>query len=222
MHSASANRRSFVARMAALVGAAALVPSTAAHALDVVTTPAATPGDEPEAWLTALTGKHRQLFHSHDKWRNGMSYAKRWVELYGKEYGVPARDLNAVLAMHGKTGSATFNDAAWDRYEIGKLFDVTDPKTKAPARRNIFLDDDPPEDDAGLRSTMAAGVTVLSCRTALRGMAKWIAESKKYGTAEEIERDLTASLIPGVILVPTMIVALGRAQEHGCAYVFTG
>lgn len=222
MHSAPANRRSFVTRMAALVGAAALVPSTAAHALDTATSRSITPGDEPEAWLTALNGKHRQLFHSHDKWRNGMSYAKRWVELYGKEYGVPARDLNAVLAMHGKTGTVTYNDAAWDKYEIGKLFDATDPATKAPARRNIFLADDPAEDDAGLRSTMAAGVTVLSCRTALRGFAKWMAASKKFGTAEEIERDLTASLIPGVILVPTMIVSLGRAQEHGCAYVYTG
>lgn len=222
MLSTPSNRRSFVARMAALVGTAALVPSSAAHALDAAIAPSAAPGDEAEAWLAALTRKHRQLFHSHDKWRNGMSYAKRWVELYDKEYGVPARDLNAVLAMHGKTGTATFNDAAWDKYEIGKLFDVTDPTTKAPARRNIFLDDDVAEDDAGLRSTMAAGVTVLSCRTALRGFAKWMAASKKYGSADEIERDLTASLVPGVILVPTMIVALGRAQEHGCAYVFTG
>ena len=222
MLSAPANRRNFVARMAALVGATALAPATAAHALEGVVARHATPGDEPEAWLTALHGKHRQLFHSHDKWRNGMSYAKRWVELYGKEYGVPGRDLNALLAMHGKTGTATYSDAAWDKYEIGKLFDVTDPTTKAPARRNIFLEDDTAEDDAGLRSTMAAGVTVLSCRTALRGFAKWMAESKKYGTAEEIERDLTASLVPGVILVPTMIVALGRAQEHGCAYVYTG
>lgn len=222
MLSDSANRRRFVTRMAALVGAAALVPSTAAHALDSATSPSVTPGDEPEAWLTALNGKHRQLFHSHDKWRNGMSYAKRWVDLYGKEYGVPARDLNAVLAMHGKTGSATYGDAAWDKYEIGKLFDVSDPTTKAPARRNIFLADDAAEDDPGLHSTMMAGVTVLTCRTALRGFAKWMAASKKYGTADEIERDLTASLVPGVILVPTMIVALGRAQEHGCAYVYTG
>jgi intracellular sulfur oxidation DsrE/DsrF family protein len=222
MLSAPANRRSFVTRMAALVGAAALVPASAAHALGGAASPAATPGDEVEPWLAALNGKHRQLFHSHDKWRNGMDYARRWVELYGKEYGVPVRDLNAVLAMHGKTGTVTYGDAAWDKYEIGKRFNVTDPTTKAPARRNIFLADDPTEEDAGLRSTMAAGVTVLSCRTALRGFAKSMAATKQYGNAEEIERDLTASLVPGVILVPTMIVAIGRAQEHGCAYVYTG
>lgn len=178
------------------------------------------PGDEPEPWLLALAGKHRTLFHSHDKWAKGLDYATRFKLAYPVEYGVKPEDVNSVLAAHGKTGLITYNDAAWDKYGFGKQFDVTDPATKQTATRNIFINGD--TDDPGVREAFAAGVVVLSCRTMLRGMAQELADQKKWGDAKEIERDLTASLLPGVILVPAMMIAIGRAQEHGCTYLFTG
>jgi hypothetical protein len=221
MFDAFASRRTFVARMAALAGASALFsPSVAAAERAASRTADSVPGDEPEAWLTALTGTHKQLFHSHDAWTNGLEYAKRYKTAYPKEYGVPADRVNSVYAPHGKTGVMTFSDAVWEKYEIGRRFEVKDPKTDKPATRNIFLDGN--DEDAGVRDTLAAGVVVLSCRTALRGFASWMAGEKKFGTKDDIERELTAALIPGVVLVPAMVIAIGRAQEHGCAYCFTG
>jgi len=208
------SRRTFVAHFAALAGATTLFPDASfAH-------PSIVPGDEPEAWLTALTGRHRQLFHSHDKWAKGLDYATRFKLAYPVEYGVKPADVNSVLAAHGKTGIITYTDAAWDKYGFGKTFDVKEPKSDNPATHNVFYAGT--AEDAGVREALAAGVVVLSCRTMLRGMASGLAEQKKFGTAEEIERDLTASLIPGVILVPAMIIAISRAQEQHCTYLYTG
>ena len=218
MFSSRPSRRTFMTHLAALAGASALLPEVSLAAR--VSAPVAAPGDEPEAWLTALTGKHRQLFHAHDKWTNGIEYAKRYKESYPINYGVQPTDVDSVLAAHGKTGATTYVDSAWQKYGFGKMFDVKDPKTKDFATSNIFYAGT--DDDPGIREALAAGVVVLSCRTALRGMAKELAEQNKFGTAEEIERDLTASLIPGVILVPAMIIAIGRAQEQHCTYVYTG
>jgi hypothetical protein len=212
-------RRAFVTRLAALAGAGALVPDASfANSLKR----SADPGDEPEAWLTALTGKHRQLFHSHENLFNGLFYATRYKTGYAKEYGVEPADVNSVLAAHGKTGAITYSDAAWEKYGFGEWFDIKEnPKSAKFATHNVFLNS-PDDEDPGVMEAMKAGVVILSCRTALRGAAAALAKKNKFGSAEEIERDLTASLVPGVILVPAMVIAIERAQKQGCAYQFTG
>jgi hypothetical protein len=209
------SRRSFVAQLATLAGATALLPNVSRASGGFSAS-----DDEPEAWLKALTGKHRQLFHAHDKWTNGIEYAIRYKTAYKTEYGVDAGEVNSVLAAHGKTGITTYSDAMWDKYEFGKMFEVKDPKTKDIVKTNIFYAGT--DDDPGIREALAAGVVVLSCRTALRGLSKELASKNKYGSKEEIEKDLTASLYPGVILVPAMIIAIGRAQEQKCTYAYTG
>ena len=214
MFNSMPTRRIFVTRLAALAGATALLPDVSFAGASL------SPGDEPEPWLTALAGKHRQLFHSHDKWSKGIEYAKRFKETYPKEYGVNPSDVDSVLAAHGKTGAITYVDAAWEKYAFGEMFDVKDPKTDKPATRNVFFAGD--DQDPGVREALAAGVVVLSCRTALRGMAHELAAKNKFGSEEDIERDLTASLIPGVVLVPVMVIAIGRAQEQHCTYLYTG
>ena len=205
------SRRAFVTSMG-IAGLGAVAPRVAMGA---------SPGDETEPWLAALKGKHRQLFHAHDKWTKGIEYAIRYRTMYQTEYGVGPGEVNSVLAAHGKTGVTTYVDAAWEKYGFGKMFDVKEsPKSDRIATRNVFYAGT--DDDPGIREALAAGVVVLSCRTALRGLAHEFADTKKFGSFEEIERDLTSMLVPGVVLVPAMIIAIGRAQEHGCTYVYTG
>lgn len=214
MFSAMPSRRTFVTHLAALAGATALLPDVS------FARPSLAPGDEPEPWLVALSGKHRQLFHSHDKWAEGLEYATRFKQAYPVEYGVKPSEVDSVLAAHGKTGAITYVDAAWDKYGFGKMFDVKEPKSDNPATHNIFFAGD--AENPGVREALAAGVVVLSCRTMLRWMVHELAAQNKFGSAEEIERDLTASLIPGIVLVPAMIIAIGRAQEQHCTYLYTG
>ncbi len=216
------SRRDFVTQLAGLAGASALAPGFAQAAGQLLPSDASrAPDDELDPWLKALKGRHRQLAHSHDKWTKGIDYAVRVKKAYLTEYGVPASEVDSILAAHGKTGAMTYVDAAWEKYGFGKMFDVKESaKSDKIATRNIFYAGT--EDDPGIREALAAGVVVLSCRTALRGLSAEFAKEKKYGTAAEIERDLTGMLIPGVVLVPAMIIAIGRAQEQHCSYVYTG
>jgi hypothetical protein len=39
---------------------------------------------------------------------------------------------------------------------------------------------------------------------------------------EEVLQEWQANLIPGIQPVPSGVWALGRAQEHKCAYIFAG
>jgi len=40
--------------------------------------------------------------------------------------------------------------------------------------------------------------------------------------ADAIRKDWVANLIPGVLVVPSGVIAINRAQEKGCAYCFAG
>ncbi len=217
MFSSKPSRRDFVTRLAAFAGAGALVPGIARGA----EIPSRSPEDDLESWIVALKGKHRQIHHSHEDWTNGIEYARRYKQAYPKEYGVKPGEVDSILAAHGKTGAITYVDAAWEKYGFGKMFEVKEsPKSDKFVTKNIYYEGT--DDAPGVREALAAGVVVLSCRTALRGLSHMLADEKKYGSYDEIERDLTAALIPGVVLVPAMIIAIGRAQEHGCSYVYTG
>jgi intracellular sulfur oxidation DsrE/DsrF family protein len=216
MFSYQPSRRAFVAHLAAFAGATAFLPGTSRAE------PLVAPRDELDPWLAALKGKHRQLFHSHENMVNGIFYATRFKTGYAKDYGVTPAEVDSVLAAHGRTGVVTYTDAAWEKYELGKMFDVKEsPKSDKIATHNIFLKA-MDEDNPGVEDALNAGVVVLSCHNALLEMARGLAKDKKFGSVDEIERDLIASLVPRVVLVPAMVIAIERAQKQGCAYQYTG
>ena len=38
-------------------------------------------------------------------------------------------------------------------------------------------------------------------------------------TGEAVKADLAANMLPGVTVVPAMVIAIGKAQERGLAYM---
>jgi len=40
--------------------------------------------------------------------------------------------------------------------------------------------------------------------------------------ADAIKKEWVANLLPGVVVVPSGVIAVNRAQEKGCAYCFAG
>jgi intracellular sulfur oxidation DsrE/DsrF family protein len=40
--------------------------------------------------------------------------------------------------------------------------------------------------------------------------------------AAEVKKDWLNNILPGIQVVPSGVWAVGRAQEHGCAYCFVG
>ena len=101
---------------------------------------------------------------------------------------------------------------------------ITDPATKGPAVRHPLLrlkPGDVPIPGMGTDELLAKGVLIGVCNIALTF------NSMKFATqmgmqAEAIKKEWVANLLPGVLVVPSGVIAINRSQEKGCAYCFAG
>lgn len=218
-------RRGFLTRIAGL--AAAATAGGAIHA-----SPIEAQAGPHERWLTALKGKHRCLF---DFPAHGegvpLIHMLNYISTYRTAYGEPAGTVNAVGTFYGAPGGSAsiplaWNDAMWEKYRIGELFKLTDPATRQPARRNMFYR--PRAGDpvlfngavlpAGIESLQRMGATFLMCNNAFQAWMGFLSGSGSTGNAAEIEREIRANLLPGVVTVPAMVIAIEKAQGAGVAY----
>lgn len=218
-------RRGFLARLA---GAAAAL--TAGGSLPGATL--AAQGSAHDRWLTGLKGAHRCLFDfpSH---AGGLPliHMYNYINTYKSAYAAPNTAVNAVGTLYGPPGETAsiplaWNDAMWEKYKIGELLKFTDPATKLPSKRNMYFR--PKAGDpvlaagafavAGIESLQRMGSTFLMCNNAFQMWVSFLSGSGTKGNPSEIERDLRANLVPGVITVPAIVIAIEKAQVAGVAY----
>jgi hypothetical protein len=226
------DRRTFLERMTAgalALTAAGLAPRTLGAAGTAPTAPPVTPAmhhDQrawDESWLDRIHGKHRQFFDATSP-NDGFSlgFAANFLNQYNEAYHIPDTDLTAIVGIRHFATPLAFNDAIWKKYKFGEFFKVNDPKTKSPATRNIFLDEEGVMiPGSSIPKLQQRGVMLTMCNvalTVLSGMAAQAAGVPKDGAAEE----WTAGLVPGVFLVPVGVIAVNRAQEKGCTYCAAG
>jgi hypothetical protein len=220
-------RRGFLARMA---GAVAAVTAGSAFPRAVAADQRQTsPNDR---WLDRLTGKHRCLFDFPEH-GDGLPliHILNYVNTYKSAYGEPASTVNAVGTFYGPPGMPAsiplaWNDVVWEKYRIGELLKLTDPATKAPSKRNMFYR--PRAGDpvlfggamaaAGIQNLQRMGVLFLMCNNAFQAWISFLSGSGTKGNAAEMERDIRANLLPGVVTVPAMVIAIETAQGKGIAY----
>ncbi len=219
-------RRGFLARLA---GAAAAL--TAGSALPRPLAAEAAQTSPHDAWLGKMTATHRCLF---DAPLHGdglpLIHIMNYINTYKTAYGEPAARVNAVFTCYGAPGMPAtlplaWNDAMWEKYKIGELLKLTDPDTKAPTKRNMFYR--PRAGDpilfsgamaaAGIQNLVAQGTVLLMCNNAFMA---WMAFLSNNGqrNAGDIEREIRANLLPGVVTVPAMVIAIEKAQGKGIAY----
>lgn len=167
---------------------------------------------EHDAWMTGLKGKHRQFFHALDAQETPMRMASNFLDAYTEAFGAKPGTANSVVGMHGGALPIGLNDAAWVKYALGS--GITDPATKKPAVRNFFATDG----RLSIEALQKRGILFLLCNTALRQRSTAIAKERGE-TYETVYEDLKASRLPGVVLVPAMVVAINRAQEAGFTYI---
>lgn len=215
-------RRGFIARV--LAGSAALVAAgstaralNAADVLDRRTV--ATSSD----WMDELTAPHRTVFDTAAH-KNGkpLAQAKNYLDAWRDAFKVPENDINLVIGVHSEAIPFVLNDALWTRFKIGEQYEVTDGGTKSPATLNSFTTSH--ASSAGLvtpEQTVEAlqkrGVRFLICTNTIAGATRKLAAAG-LGTVEEIKPAIIAGLLPGVIIVPAMVVALTQLQERGVKY----
>lgn len=217
---AASPRRGFLARLSAaavaLSGLSLAAPATPVYA-----------AEPDDAWLNALTGKHRTAFdvQSHNN-GTALMQAKNLLDAWKTEYHVEPPVVNMVLSIRGTGIPIVLNDAVWARYKIGEQYGIMDPATKAPALRNPFIAANlQPQGLVSAEQTVEAlqsrGVMFLVCRNTIGGATRKLVAAG-LGTADEVRATLTGGIIGRVTIVPAMVVALTQMQARGVAYVFAG
>jgi intracellular sulfur oxidation DsrE/DsrF family protein len=220
-------RRSFVKTL--LAGAATLGLSGFALKANALTQtvkdiPVPLNGDKAgaEDWLNKLQGKHKIMFDVPVA-KGGMflTYVNNFLDT-NNETGTPDHDLNVVVILRHYGTAFALNDAMWEKYKIGSYVKFNDAETKEPALRNVFYK---PKSgwpaDKSMHHAQKRNVLFCACDRSINAFAEELSASMKLKSSE-VEKDLRENILPDMQLVPSGVWALGRAQEHGCAYCFYG
>lgn len=215
-------RRGFIARV--LAGSAAFVAmGSTARALDAAAVVDPRTGIPAPDWMDELTAPHRTVFDvaAH---KNGkpIAQARNYLNAWRDAFNVPDKDINLVIGLHGEGFPFAMNDAFWTRFRIGEQYEVTDGSTKKPATVNVFTMAHAASaglvsPEQSVEALQKRGVRFLICNNTIAGATAKLAAAG-LGTAEEIRPAIIASLLPGVMIVPAMVVALTQLQERGVKY----
>ena len=211
--SSTADRRTFLSR---LVTVGAALGLAAPRSIDAIEPPvsstsptSATAGDDP--WISRLKGKNRVVFHSH---LASDGIALRWAQSYldtqKSVYGLTDADSSVVVGLNGRAIGLLFNDAIWGNYPIGETLQM-------PGVRNANV--------ALVAQLISRGVVMLACNNSILAAGQRFLPEAQRGDAAmrtAISGEARANLLPGVEVVPAMIVTLQQAQDRGCRYIYGG
>jgi intracellular sulfur oxidation DsrE/DsrF family protein len=202
---------------------------------------AAAPESGPDDWMKEVKGTHRCLF-DFPQHKNGIPllHILNYLNTYSAAYKAGAGQVGAVGTFYGMGGQASlplaFNDATWERYGLGEYMALKDAAGR-PYTRNVFYR--PTKNDLhllmqafqspnipafaeampglGIENLQKMGTRFLLCANALGGWCLEL-EARGKGTAPDIEKELRANLLPGVTIVPAMVIAIEKAQGAGISY----
>lgn len=188
------------------------------------------PRREPQDdWLDQGGRRHRMVFDtlSTRGLGLGMNFVRNFFTANRTGYGIDADELSAVIILRSISTAFGFNDAIWAKHGdyLGKHVTITDPRSKAAPRTNLFLAQvDAPglaNGEVTLGDLAKLGVRFAVCTVAASSLAKAIAELS-HGDPAAVLKELEANLVPNARMVPAGITALNRAQEHGYAFSYCG
>ena len=226
------HRRHFLGQM---FGAAA------AASLSVSGTHAAAEESGHDDWIKEVKGTHRCLF-DFPQHKNGfpLLHILNYLNTYATAYKTAPGQVGAVGTFYSAGNQASiplaFNDTIWAKYELGAYTGLKDSAGKAYTH-NVFNRPTPKDlhllmnavgsptipalADAmpaiGIENLQKMGTKFVLCANAL-GIWCLELEARGKGKAKDIDAELRANLLPGVTIVPAMVIAIEKAQEAGIKY----
>jgi hypothetical protein len=222
-------RREFLGKIAA--GAVALGLSGSVSAAFASERPAPADTEPSDKWLTALTGKHRQFFDMPNH-QNGMGllHVRNYLNAMRDTYHLQHPNVTAVVSLYGMSTMLGFNDAMWKQYGLATPLKVMD-SSNATATANVFAvapgDSQslsisgapiPIPADSSISALQQRGAVFILCNNAFN---VWMNLLGGGGTkSADLRKEFEANMLPGVFLVPAMVVAVNQAQNHGCSYMY--
>jgi intracellular sulfur oxidation DsrE/DsrF family protein len=216
----TSDRRSFLGAVAAASGtlAAGLAPNAEAATKESAATAAPQTSQWDLSWADKIAkAKHRMVFDAGEVEDGTVLFnVWTWLRDYNDVYKADT-DTAAVMVIRHFAMPIVLGHPIWSRLQLGVETKMKDRATGADLLRNPFIDK-PPEQGATVDALIKRGVVVLACNMALMNYVF------KYAASESISNDearakVIGSLVPGVILMPSGIFAVSRAQEAGCHYM---
>lgn len=157
--------------------------------------------------------------------------------LNGLQFGFGHQPAQIAMAManHGASSVYAYTDALWSKYRLADALKLKDAAGN-PVTSNVFLSPPKPVDahadpdsanslyqDTSVQTLQARGVVFLTCHTAVEEQLRMLVQGG-YGpagmTASEVAADILTHLIPGAIVVPSMVAAIAVLQQrHHYAYI---
>jgi intracellular sulfur oxidation DsrE/DsrF family protein len=226
-------RRGFLRRVAGTAAAA----SASVVAGSVV----AAQESKLDDWMKEVKGTHR-CFFDFPQHKNGLPllHILNYLNTYSAAFKVGPGQVGAVGTLYGIGTQSSipfaFTDAIWATYQLGEYTGLKDAAGKAYTR-NVFHR--PTKDDLhllmqavqtptipafaeampalGIESLQKMGTKFLICANALGAWCLEL-EARGKGKAADIEKELRGSLLPGVTIVPAMVIAIEQAQAAGIRY----
>jgi hypothetical protein len=220
-----------------MIGAAA----AAGVSISATRAAAAEASGAADDWIGEVKGTHRCLF-DFPQHKNGfpLLHILNYLNTYAAAYKTGPGQVGAVGTFYSAGTQASiplaFNDVIWSKYELGVYTGLKDADGKAYTR-NVFnrptagdlhllmqaIDSPtiPALADAvpalGIENLQKMGAKFILCANAL-GIWCLELEARGKGKAKDIEAELRANVLPGVTIVPAMVIAIEKAQEAGIRY----
>lgn len=193
--------------------------------------------EDADAWFAKVKGKHRIVFDTTEP--HGL-FPFAWPKVFlmtNAATGSSEKECTAVVILRHSAICFAMQDNLWAKYKFKDMFKVGDlgpgfraaDAATALTTRNPFWNTNPNDFmmpvmgavPIGIKDLQASGVMFCVCDAALTVFTGVVA-MESNGNAADIKKEWIAGLIPGIQVVPSGVWAVGRAQEHGCAYCFVG
>jgi hypothetical protein len=156
-----------------------------------------------------------------------------WINLMreainGQVFSHGNPEFLAVAAVHGTAHLALFGQTAWDKYDLPRL-------TGGKFNTNSFVAEKPgvsPKDDlqdpngfygpnnSNISSLQRRGAVFFGCHDSIHAIARTLHGFPEHTatSADAIAAELTNSLVPGAVLVPSVVAFLVELQRAGFTY----
>ena len=214
-------RRSFLSRLGGglvAAGTALSASGSTAQAHETSGDPWQPTRHAEDEWFDKIPGKHRTFLDAVSARGVGeaLHFASNIITTSKSGYGLESNEVAIVVCLRHAATAFAFTDAIWSKYGASL---PPDPKTNATAMKNHYTSSD--RRDETFDALIKLGVHFAVCDKSTQGLAGSLAR-KTEGKSDAVYKELLANVIGSSHMVPSGIVAVGHAQEHGYAYAYCG
>jgi len=180
---------------------------------------------DADAWFGKIKGKHRIVYDGSTP-HGGFPIIWNWAfYLTNNGTGSPDSDITAMTVLRHSALPIALEDRVWKKYNLGEVFDIKDNETGKASLRNPYYEprdgDFPLPGIDGIKRLQERGALFCACDLATKVYSNAVAKKMELDPTE-VYNDWISAVLPGIQVVPSGVWALGRAQEHGCGYIFAG